>query len=131
MNISFQVKTLMIKSAAFFPALVVAASVVFASVPATAKPLSRILAQSPLSPVDFDTMRAAESALYEHARVKVGSSVKWSNPQTGSHGVVNVTAKQGACVSLKHVAHPNGGAATVNASRRFCRQASGKWLLSQ
>lgn len=131
LNIFFQVETTMIKSAVLFSALVVATSAVFAVVPATAKPLSRILAQSPLSPADFDTMRAAEAALYEHANVKVGSSVKWSNPQTRSYGVVKVTAKQGACVSLAHTAHPNGGASTANVSRKFCKSANGTWLLSQ
>ena len=121
----------MTKSSAFLSALVVAISAVFAVVPATAKPLSRILAQSPLSPADFDAMRAAETALYGHAGVKVGSSVKWSNPETSSHGVVKVTAKQGACVSLQHKAYPNGGATMTNVSRKFCKGTDGKWLLSQ
>ncbi|MEP2715862.1 hypothetical protein [Pseudophaeobacter sp.] len=121
----------MTKSAAFLPALVLASIAAFAVAPATAKPLSRMLAQSPLSPDDFNAMRAAEAALYEHTGTKVGSSVKWKNPETGSYGAVRITSKSGGCVSLQHKAHPNGGPAATDVSRKFCKAASGKWLLSE
>ncbi|WP_122072464.1 hypothetical protein [Pseudophaeobacter sp. EL27] len=121
----------MFKSAAFLPALVLAVFAACAAMPVSAKPLSQILAQSPLAPADFNAMRAAEAALYEHAGVKVGSSVKWNNPETSSHGVVKVTSKRGGCISLQHRAYPNGGSSQSELSRKFCKSASGTWLLSQ
>ena len=120
---------MMTKSAALLSALVFAtASAVFAA-PLAAKPLSRILAQSPLKPGDFDAMRAAEAALYGAAGVKTGSSVKWSNPETTARGQVKVTAQQGNCLVFGHIAYPGSGAQPMQVARKFCKSATGKWLL--
>jgi len=99
--------------------------------PAFAKPLSRMLADSPMSPGDFDAMRAAEAALYGHADVKVGSSVKWSNPETGTYGVIKVSSKPSGCVVMRHMAHPKGATPAREITRKFCKGADGKWLLSE
>ncbi|EBA15747.1 hypothetical protein RSK20926_13989 [Roseobacter sp. SK209-2-6] len=101
------------------------------SLPVAASPLSRILAKSPLTPEDFDAMRAAEVALYSHADVGPGSSVKWSNPDSSAHGVVKVTRKSGGCLTLSHVAYPNGSASAREIDRKFCRGSNGAMLLSE
>ncbi|WP_083096271.1 hypothetical protein [Pseudophaeobacter leonis] len=129
----------MTKPSVFFPtlvpalarALVLALTAAVFTATATAKPLSRILAQSPLQPGDFNAMRAAEAALYNHPGVKVGSSVKWTNPETASHGKVKVMAKQGNCLALKHQAYPGGEAQVRDVARKFCKTSDGKWLLTE
>ncbi|OIQ35167.1 MAG: hypothetical protein BM559_04235 [Roseobacter sp. MedPE-SWchi] len=99
--------------------------------PLAAAPLSQILAQSPLKPGDFDAMRAAERTLYEAAGTRSGSSVKWSNPETSAHGAVKVTGSEGGCLSLRHTAFPGGASAARKIDRKFCKSASGQWLLSE
>jgi hypothetical protein len=121
----------MTKPSVLLPTLALALTAAFFTMPATAKPLSRILAQSPLKPGDFNAMRAAEAALYNHAGVKVGSSVKWTNPETASHGKVKVMAKQGNCLALKHQAYPGGEAQARDVARKFCKTSDGIWLLTE
>jgi surface antigen len=125
----------MTKPSVFLPtlaqALVLALTTAVFTAPATAKPLSRILAESPLQPGDFNAMRAAEAALYNHAGVKVGSSVKWTNPETAAHGKVKVIAKQGNCLALKHQTYPGGAAQARDIARKFCKASDGKWLLTE
>ncbi|MCD9150137.1 hypothetical protein [Pseudophaeobacter flagellatus] len=119
------------KSASLLPALVLAAMAGLVTPPVMAKPLSRMLAQSPMTPGDFDAMRAAEAALYDHAGVKVGSSVKWRNPETASYGMVKVIGKQGNCLAMTHTAHPKGASPARELMRKFCQASSGKWLLTE
>lgn len=120
-----------IKSAAVISALLFAATFSLGAVPLNAKPLSRMLAQSPFQPGDFDVMRAAEMALYDTAGVKAGSSVKWSNPETSAHGRVKVTGRSGNCLALGHVAYPGGATQAKQIARKFCKSSDGKWLLAE
>lgn len=121
----------MTKPSVLLPTLALALSAAFFTIPASAKPLSRILAQSPLQPGDFDAMRAAEAALYNHTGVRVGSSVKWANPETAAHGKVKVMAKQGGCLALQHQAYPGGASQARDVARKFCKTSDGKWLLTE
>lgn len=97
---------------------------------AVAKPLSKILAQSGMSPQDFDMMAAAERSLYETSAPKAGKTASWANPETGSNGTVRVDAVQGNCVDLQSRVIPKGTGEEVTLKTRMCKSAEGKWLLT-
>ena len=121
----------MSKLVAFFSAITFVLSIAVTSPPLAASPLSRILADSPLAPADFDAMRAAEEALYSQAGVGPGSTVTWSNPNSAAHGSVKVTDASGSCLTLHHTAYPASGASAREIDRKFCQAADATWLLSE
>ncbi|KIC16343.1 MULTISPECIES: hypothetical protein [unclassified Leisingera] len=96
--------------------------------PAAANPLSRILAKSGLTPQDTNIMRQAEQSLL--AEAQGGKRAKWSNPDSGAHGEVQVAGKEGDCVLLQHQAFVKDDQTPKQARRKFCL-SEGKWLLSQ
>ncbi|MGR3622864.1 hypothetical protein [Pseudophaeobacter sp.] len=120
----------MIKRSALLTALALSVAA-FGVSPLAANPLSRMLANSPFQPSDFDAMRAAEKTLYSRDGSTSGASVTWSNPETEARGTVKVTGQQGACLQLRHMAVPGGETAKRQIDRRFCKSANGDWLLSQ
>lgn len=97
---------------------------------AAAKPLSKILAQSGMSPQDFDMMAAAEKSLYVSTTPRTGQSASWKNPETGSNGTVRIDAVKGNCVDLLSLVFPKGGTKELKLQTRMCKSAEGKWLLS-
>ena len=67
-----------------------------------AKPLSKILADSGLSPQDFDLITSTEKELYTPTVKATGTKLAWSNPKTGARGEVKLAAVRGECVFIEH-----------------------------
>ena len=109
--------------------LAVAAVLALSAAPAQAQ-LSRILKETNLSPSDIAIATAAAEEVYSRPGVRVGETIEWINPETGSVGTVRVTkVEPGAnCVSFRHVAN-----ARNKKERRFdmrrCKNAENNWIL--
>ncbi|KIC16915.1 hypothetical protein [Leisingera sp. ANG-Vp] len=97
--------------------------------PAAANPLSRILAKSGLTPQDTNIMRQAEQSLLAEAQGGSGKQAKWTNPDSGAHGVVRVGGKEGDCLLLQHQAYLKDSSDPKQVQRKFC-PSGGDWLLS-
>ncbi|MCL6283848.1 hypothetical protein M3P21_09935 [Ruegeria sp. 2012CJ41-6] len=94
-----------------------------------AKPLSRIIAESGLSPEDFQLMQQAMGQLVVNGVPQVGKTVAWDNPATKSSGSVTLQEMRDNCGFLQQLAHPKGAEQPVQIRSRMCQQADGKWLL--
>lgn len=97
--------------------------------PVDAKPLSRIIAETGLSPEDFSMMSEASSQLVVNGQPVVGRRVSWSNPDSGSKGSVRLQAMRGECGYVQHITYPGGGDRPFEIRARLCRDANGDWIL--
>ncbi|WP_424985276.1 hypothetical protein [Microbulbifer sp. S227A] len=95
-----------------------------------AKPLSKLLAGSGLSPQDFDMMQATEKQLYTPRVRASGTTLSWSNPATGAHGDVKLAAVRGECVFIEHSVYPRDAVKPVQLKPQMCKSADGRWLLA-
>lgn len=110
--------------------LAAAAAAALATAPAAANPLSRILAQSGLTPQDTNIMRQAEQSLLAGGQGSSGGVAKWANPDSGAQGEVRISGKQGDCLLLQHKALPKNAAGPKQLRRKFCPSGGG-WLLTE
>jgi surface antigen len=110
--------------------MLVPAFLAVAPTPVMAKSLSRIIADSGLSPQDFDMMRTAEHTLYATASPKVGKTANWDNPQSGSRGSVKLDSMQSGCAMLHHVVYPKGRPQALELRNRMCKSSDGRWLVT-
>ncbi len=94
-----------------------------------AKSLARMLATSGLTPGDLDAMGDASRSLYANAGTAIGSNAKWSNSETGSHGVVTLEKRSGSCATLLHNTFPSGREQGLPVRTRQCQGADGIWQL--
>lgn len=95
-----------------------------------AKPLSRIIAESGLSPDDFQLMKQSMGKLVVNGVPQVGKTVPWTNPATGSRGSVTLQEMRENCGFLQQTAYPQGRETPIQIRSRMCRQADGTWLLT-
>lgn len=111
--------------------LIVALAIVMsAPVGVMAKPLSKILADSGLSPQDFDLLTATEKELYIPTVKSAGTKLSWSNPESGARGEVRLAAVRGDCVFIEHLVYPKGGTEPIVLRPEMCKAADGRWLLA-
>ncbi|MDU9005065.1 hypothetical protein [Sedimentitalea todarodis] len=111
--------------------LIVAISIAMAApVGGMAKPLSMILADSGLSPQDFDLLSATEKQLYTPTVKPTGTELSWSNPETGARGEVKLAAVRGDCVFVEHFVYPKGATEPIELKPQMCKAADGRWLLA-
>lgn len=110
--------------------LVAAAVAALVSAPVSANPLSRILAKSGLTAQDTNVMRQAEQALLAEPRGGSGKQVRWRNPDSGAHGLVQLGSAEGGCRFLHHQAYLKDAEEPKRLRRKFCNTESG-WLLSE
>ncbi|NNU82226.1 hypothetical protein HMH01_17455 [Halovulum dunhuangense] len=101
-----------------------------AAQPAFANPLLTGLARTGLSQADVDIMVREGAALYTRGDVQVGDDTVWSNPQTRAHGLVEVTAVAGDCVTLGYKFRTASRAGVQQYVSRRCRMADGRWQLT-
>ena len=94
--------------------------------PLSAKPLSRILNNTGLSPADFDILMATETSLVD--RGQVGRTESWTNPQTGTKGASKLVAQRGSCLYLQHFVTLSGNTDRQEIRTAFCQQPDGQWL---
>ncbi|HBS50470.1 MAG TPA: hypothetical protein DEA05_10510 [Rhodobacteraceae bacterium] len=97
------------------------------AVPAGAKPLSRMLSDTGLTPADIATMTAAADALPAPGPV-TGARRDWTNAESGSRGNVQVIGVQGACVTLRHQFRAGTVTRTGQVETQRCRDAQGAWV---
>lgn len=95
-----------------------------------AKPLSKILADSGLSPQDFELLTATEKELYTPTVKPTGTKLDWSNPETGARGEVTLAAVRGNCVFIEHAIYPTDATKPVELKPQMCKAADGRWLLA-
>jgi len=101
-----------------------------ASPMAQAKTISRIIAESGLSPEDFDVMTATSEDLLSRDAPQIGREAEWINQDTGSRGTVRIGDVGQNCVTLLHFLRPAGATETRRISTRRCQDESGKWVLA-
>ncbi len=95
-----------------------------------AQPLSKMLADSGLSPADFKLLGAAEMDLLRRSGLRAGHERAWSNPDSGARGTVRAVAVRGNCVDLLHVIHAEGRPEPAELQIKMCKSADGRWLLT-
>lgn len=95
---------------------------------ADAKSLSQMIADTGLSPEDFNLMSAATDALLAKGTPKTGQQQSWSNADTKSKGVVRVQGLRNNCVYLQHQTYPKGRAKPFELRNRLCKDKSGNWV---
>lgn len=115
-----------VRISALFAAAAVAA---LSAAPLAANPLSRVLANSGLTPQDTNLMREAEQKLLAGANSGGASRAGWTNPDSGARGEVRIGGKQGSCLILQHQAHLKGHADPRQLNRKYCPSDSG-WRLA-
>lgn len=96
---------------------------------AGAESIAKTISRSGLTQEDVNIMTRAGASLYTGGTARVGDDAIWSNPGTNSHGMVEVTAVEGSCVTLAHRFRPANRTRTQTFESRRCL-ADGKWILS-
>ena len=114
------------KNAILVAALFAIAAV--AGAPAQAKPLSKIIADTGLTPEDFSILDAKAQTLYDTPSPKPGKKVSWSNPESKSHGTVRLAAMRDNCAYIQHFVFPKGAETSREIRYRRCKAADGSWL---
>lgn len=96
----------------------------------SAQSLSRMIAETGLTPQDFDILSDTARGLYETSTPVAGRTASWSNPESGSKGQVRLTAVEGNCVDIQHLVRAKAATKDREIRSRRCKDASGKWLMS-
>jgi hypothetical protein len=96
---------------------------------AQAQTISRIIANTGLSPEDFTIMSEAARGLYDVPSPQVGRQKSWSNPDSKSHGTVVLEAMKGGCAEIRHMAYPKAAEQSVEIRNRLCPTAEGGWQM--
>jgi len=96
---------------------------------AEAKSLSKMLGQSGVAPEDFEMAGQAGRTLYAVNPPKVGQTVRWQNPKSGSTGTVKLVSMRNGCAQLQHVVTTSTGKVQPYESR-LCQNAQGNWILT-
>lgn len=114
------------------PLTFIAASVLALSLTASvsAKSLSRMVAETGLSPEDFNILTETARPLYETASPRAGATASWDNPDSGNRGVVRLDSLSGGCAVLTHQVYAKGATEPRAIRSRRCKSAEGKWLLA-
>jgi hypothetical protein len=120
----------MIRPLAAALATAVTLTAVGAGVGASAQTLSRMIADTGLTPDDFTILSDTARRLYDMPNPQPGPAVSWTNPESGSQGTVRLAAMRDGCAYLLHVVQAAGGSAPREIKLRRCRDANGKWVLT-
>lgn len=94
-----------------------------------AKPLSKILADSGLTPDDFTIMMAKGETLYNVPNPQPKKVVSWTNPDSGSYGRVRLASVRGNCVFIQYFVFPKGSKIEQEIRSQRCKSAEGDWLM--
>ncbi|WP_170604639.1 hypothetical protein [Ruegeria arenilitoris] len=95
-----------------------------------AKPLSRIISETGLSPEDFEVLSATSDSMLASGTPRAGKEREWINESTGSKGTIRVLEVRDNCASLQHFIRPAGVSQTRQIRTRRCRDANGNWILT-
>ncbi|MDW4498470.1 hypothetical protein R5H30_10800 [Sulfitobacter sp. D35] len=94
---------------------------------ADANALLRQLSRSGLTQQDVDMMVRAGATLYADGRASAGDDTIWSNPATGSFGLVEVASVSGECVSLTYKFRTARRSAVQSVAGRRCLSGN-RWV---
>lgn len=94
-----------------------------------AKPISKILSESGLSPEDFTIMNDQTATLYTNVTPRKGALIQWKNDATRSYGLAELVSVQENCVYLRHLVHPKGIQTAREIRMRRCKNSDGVWIL--
>ena len=78
---------------------------------------------------DVRIASAEAGKLYEAGTVEVGAESVWQNPETGSHGKVEITSFDGRCVGIEHVFRSGRTKQVHKVDARRCKGEDGVWRL--
>ena len=79
---------------------------------------------------DYEIIRDEAATLYTANSPTVGSETEWSNPETKSHGKIELTEFDGRCAKLKHLFRVGKTKKVYEFVSRRCESESGEWLLA-
>ncbi|WP_281973828.1 hypothetical protein [Ruegeria faecimaris] len=110
--------------------LVAGVLVLSIGVAGSAKPLSRIIAESGLSPDDFTLLSATTDTMLGSGLPQVGAESEWISTKTGAKGTVRVREVRDNCVHLQHFIRPPSSEQTREIRTRRCQDANGNWIFT-
>ena len=110
-------------------ALLILALALAPAAQALANPVVQQLARTGLTQDDINIMVQEGSTLYASRRASVGDDAIWSNPATGAHGLIEVTAVQGNCVTVDYRFRANDRKRLQTVASRRCL-SEGRWVLT-
>jgi len=79
---------------------------------------------------DYAIIRSEAATLYNADPPTVGAETVWSNPETQSHGVIELTDFDGRCAAFKHLFRVGKTKKVYKFVSRRCKSESGEWLLA-
>lgn len=94
-----------------------------------AKSMAKIMAESGLSPEDFEIMGQQAATLYTAASPRKGATIQWKNDATRSYGTVFLIEMAGNCAVLRHLVYPKGANKAREIRLRRCQTSDGSWIL--
>lgn len=94
-----------------------------------AKPISKILSESGLTPEDFTIMSEQTATLYTNVAPRKGATIQWKNDVSRSYGLAELVSVQANCVYLRHLVHPKGIQTAREIRMRRCKTSDGAWIL--
>ena len=90
-----------------------------------------VVDQLGLTNEDVQIASAEAAKLYEAGTVEVGAESVWQNPETKSHGKVEITAFDGRCVGIEHLFRSGRTKQVHKAEARRCKGDDGVWRLAE
>lgn len=108
---------------------VLAALSVIGVAPVQARTLTKMLADSGLTPEDIDMMSGEAASLYTSASRRTGDKAEWKNDSSGAFGSVKIIAIEGKCITLDHVFKTRKNRDFQSTRTRRCQAADGSWQL--
>lgn len=97
---------------------------------ANAKNLSKMLYDSGIEPESLALMQDSAKKLYTASSKSIGDTNEWTNPTTGTNGVVEIVGLKNACVQLFHRVNVARPKKTTEITVWRCPAASGDWQLT-
>ena len=94
-----------------------------------AKSMAKIMADSGLSPEDFEIMGQQAATLYTVASPRKGATTQWKNDATRSYGTVILMGMPKNCAVLRHLIYTKGAKKAREFRLRRCKTSDGSWIL--
>ena len=100
-----------------------------AAAPVYAQGIGRQLARTGLTQEDVGIMVERGSTLYRGGGAAVGADTVWQNPETGAHGLAEITDVDGNCIRIAYRFITTKQTSLQTVELRRCLQ-DGKWVLA-
>lgn len=100
-----------------------------AATPIYAQGIGRQLARTGLTQEDVGVMVERGSSLYRNGGAQVGDDTVWQNPETGAHGLAEITDVEGNCIRIAYRFITTKQKSLQSVVLRRCL-TNGEWVLS-